>query len=76
MEYFTRQAKLGIKRIEEEEQLNPKFGLDEGETLILGRRELNELDSVNKSLLLKLERENMSGDFSQLTPEEQELLKH
>jgi len=76
LEYFTRQAKLGIKRIEEEEQLNPKFGLDEGETLILGRRELNELDSVNKSLLLKLERENMSGDFSQLTPEEQELLKH
>ena len=41
IEVFNKHAEIQTKRLEEEELLNPNYGLGEGETQILGRKELN-----------------------------------
>ncbi len=41
MEVFGKHAELQTKRLEEEELLNPNYGMDEGETKLLGRKELD-----------------------------------
>ena len=39
-EVFNKHAEIQTKRLEEEELLNPNYGLGEGESQILGRKEL------------------------------------
>jgi hypothetical protein len=49
--------------------------MDDGETQILDRKELDQLDMDNYLLLQRLEKENMDRDHSVLTPEEVQFLK-